>query len=154
MNAIVAEGSGVAVNLAMVGTVEAVTKATIGMADGEGASAKDIAKLLRLDKSAARRRLIAACTEDLIVNLESRRGMPGKNRTTGQKIEPMAILPATADLAERYSADFSDTPPESVPPCHREEISQSVLGEYGGEPGGKRWHGGNRWQTALPPVCH
>jgi hypothetical protein len=153
MNAIVAEGSGVAVNPAMVETVEAVTKATIGMADGEGASAKDIAKLLKLDKSAARRRLITACTEDLIVNLESRRGMPGKYRTTGQKIEPMAILPATADLAKGYSAKFADTSPEPVPPCHREEIPQSILIENGGKPGGKpvaggdgRWHG---WQPVA-----
>jgi hypothetical protein len=71
MNAIVAEGSGVAVNPAMTETIEAVSKATIGMADNEGARPKDIAKLLKLDRSAAYRRLSAACDEGYTVNLEA-----------------------------------------------------------------------------------
>ena len=157
MNAIVAEGSGVAVNPAMVETIAAVTEATIGMAEG-GASAKDIAKLLKLDKSAARRRLIGACNEDLVVNLETRRGIPGKYRTTGQKAEQIAILPKTADLAAQF---FSHTPLKPVPPCHREEIPQSVLErkrwQARWQAGGRGQPGGpvaSRWQTALPPISH
>jgi hypothetical protein len=88
---------------------------------------------LKLDKSAAWRRLSAACDEGYIVNLEQRRGMPGKYRAhASQKIEPMAILPTTADLVERFtSMSLTQSAPESVQPCTREKIPESVLGDNG-----------------------
>jgi hypothetical protein len=117
MNSIIAESSGVAINPAITETIEAVTKATIGMTEAEGANAKDIAKLLKLDRSATWRRLTAACDDGYVVNLEQRRGMPGKYRGTGQKVEPVVILPAAPKLAER----FNDTQYVSIPqnPCNR-----------------------------------
>ena len=54
INSILSEGAGIAVNPAMVETIAAVEKATAALPVGEGASAQDIGKLLKLDKSAAR----------------------------------------------------------------------------------------------------
>jgi hypothetical protein len=75
MNAIIAESAGVAINPAIIETIDAVTTATIGMTEAEGANAKDIAKLLKLDRSATWRRLTGACTDGYVCNLEQRRGM-------------------------------------------------------------------------------
>jgi hypothetical protein len=142
MNAIIAEGSGVAVNAAMTETIDAVVKATANLNEAEGANAHDIARFLKLDKSAARRRLLAARDEGFVVNLEQRRGMPGKYRATGQKIEPVNILPLAADLAERFKHSLSDTPQKPVPPCHREEKADILLRDNGGKAGGKPVDGG------------
>jgi hypothetical protein len=118
---IVAQGSGVAVSAAMMETIAAVAKATAGMP--EGADAKAIAKLLKLDRSATWRRLSVACDDGYIVNMEQRRRMPGKYRVTGQEAEPVEILPKAEDL----SAKFAHTPPESVHSCNRDEIADISL---------------------------
>jgi hypothetical protein len=132
MNAIIAEGSGVAVSPAITETIDAIGKATIGMAEGEGANAKDIAKLLKLDRTAAWRRLSAACHDGYVVNLEQRRGMPGKYRTTAQKPEPVPVLPAAPELAERFNTtQCPDTPLKSTQPCNRDEIADVSLGDNG-----------------------
>jgi hypothetical protein len=135
MNAIVSQGSGVAVNSAMTGTIEAVAKATAGMPKEEGADAKVIAKLLKLDRSATWRRLSVARGDGYIVNMEQRRGMPGKYRVSaGQEVELIEILPKAEKLAQR-----AHTPPESVQPCNREELTDTVLGD-------------NACKTACKPV--
>ena len=120
---IVAQGSGVAVSAAMMETIAAVAKATAGMPKEEGADAKVIAKLLKLDRSATWRRLSVACDDGYIVNMEQRRRMPGKYRVTGQEAEPVEILPKAEDL----SAKFAHTPPESVHSCNRDEIADISL---------------------------
>ena len=150
LDAILAEGSGVAVNPAMTETIAAVTKATANLGEAEGASAQDIARLLKLDKSAARRRLLSARDEGFIVNLEQRKGMPGKYRAT--KVEPVAILPTTRALQECFP---SDTPLKPVPPCHRDGIADISQKDNGGTDGGKPvdgGSGGNRLATALATV--
>jgi hypothetical protein len=126
MNAIIAEGSGAAINPAITETIDAVVKATISMTEAGGANAKDIAKLLKLDRSAAWRRLSAACDEGYIVNLEQRQRMPGKYRASGQKVEPVNILPAAVKLAEKYS---SHTPLKSAHSCNRDGIADISLGD-------------------------
>jgi hypothetical protein len=135
MAGIIAEGSGVDVNKAIIETIDAVTKATAALGVGEGASAQEVAKILKLDKSAAWRRLSAAHHEGFIINLEVRKGMPGKYRATGQTVEPVDILPATAELAECYANGCSvpapDTPKKPVQPCNRDEIAEAVLGDNG-----------------------
>jgi hypothetical protein len=80
MIGILAAGSGVAISKSMTQTIEAVQAATAGMAETEGASAQDVAVKLRLDKSAAWRRLNSARQDGFVANLEQRRGMPGKYR--------------------------------------------------------------------------
>src|SRR5262249_34493419 len=58
MNDLLAESSGVSIKPAMVETIKAVTLATIQMKSDEGATAQAVSKILKLDKSAARRRLL------------------------------------------------------------------------------------------------
>jgi hypothetical protein len=160
MNAILAEGAGVAVNPAMTETIAAVEKAATTLSQGEGASAQDIGKLLKLDKSAARRRLIKAREDGFIVNLEVRKGMPGKYRATQQKVEPLNILPTVEELSKEFEKrDLSQSPPESLPPCHREEIDKAAHEDNGGKDGGKpvasggdRWHGGKPVANGLATV--
>jgi hypothetical protein len=150
MNAIIAEGSGVAVNAAMTETIDAVIAATASLGEAEGANAQDIARFLKLDKSAARRRLLAARDEGFVANLEQRRGMPGKYRATGQKVEPVNILPLAADLAKH---SLSDAPQKPVPPCHREEKADILLRDNGGNAGGKPVDGGAAGGSGGNPVA-
>jgi hypothetical protein len=150
MNATLSEGAGIAVNPAMVETIEAVEQATAALPIGEGASAQDIGKILKLDKSAARRRLIKARDEGFVVNLEVRKGIQGQYRATQQEVELLSILPSAEELREEHEKNTRrHSPPESMPPCHREEKPlaehQDDGGKDGGKPvasGGDGWHGG------------
>jgi hypothetical protein len=120
MHAILAEGSGVAVKQTMAETIAAIERTTVGMSDVDGASAQDIAKELKLDVSATWRRLSAARNDGFVVNLEVRRRMPGKYRTTPQaaKIGPNAdILPTPEQLDTRTQA----TPPKTAQTCKPDE---------------------------------
>ena len=112
MNPILAEGSGVKVKKAMLETIKAVEQATAGLNDeAEGASAQEIAKALRLDKSAAWRRLSAARNDGFVVNLEQRRGMPGKYRSVRTKIEPeIDILPSPEQLTQTHLSQTPQNP--------------------------------------------
>jgi hypothetical protein len=87
------------------------------MAGDEGATAQAIGKVLRLDKSAAWRRLNAAQTEGFIRNLEVRRGQPGRYRATGQEVEAAVILPSPAELEASPPAPLS----KMGQPCNRTE---------------------------------
>ena len=138
MNSILSEGAGIAVNQAMVETIAAVEKATAALPVGEGASAQDIGKLLKLDKSAARRRLIKARDDGFVVNLEVRKGMQGKYRSTQQEVELLSILPSAKELREKHEQHpRRHTPPDSLPPCHREEKPLTEHKDDGGKDGGK-----------------
>jgi len=120
MNALIAESSGVAVKPGLRQTIEAVRFATEGLPSEDGANAQAIGKHLKLDKSAARRRLLAAVSEGFVKNLETRRGQPGRYQLTGQKIEIAEMLP----------------PPESLPPCHRTGKGQAIEMHSGCAAGG------------------
>jgi hypothetical protein len=119
MNALVAQSSGVAVRPELQQTIEAVAAETANMPDDKGTSAQAIGARLRLDKSSARRRLLAAVNEGFITNLETRRGQAGRYRITGMKLEPAEMLPL----------------PDSLPPCHRKGKTQ-VIEILGGCAGG------------------
>lgn len=100
MNALIAESSGAGIRPGLQETMEAVTLATEGLPSTDGATAQAVGKILKLDKSTARRRLVAAAHEGLIVNLEIRRGQPGRYRATGQKIEVEEVIPDPSTLSE------------------------------------------------------
>jgi 5S rRNA maturation endonuclease (ribonuclease M5) len=134
MHAILAEGAGVAVSKMTAETIAAVEQATINLSDEQGATGQDISKVLKLDRSTAIRRLSAARSEGFVVNLEVRRGMPGKYRTTDQaaKIEPdMDILPDPEEL-EAYT--LSQSPPKTAQPCNREEKADTDQEDNGCKP--------------------
>jgi hypothetical protein len=160
MASILAEGAGVAVNPAMVETIDAVNLATAAMLNDTGATAQDIGKILRLDKSAARRRLIKAKDEGYVTNLETRRMMQGKYRVTQQAVEKLGILPTPEELLEKHDHLHPRSHPrKTAPPCHREEKALTEHQDDRWQAGGKQVAtvattvaGGKRLATALPPV--
>jgi hypothetical protein len=102
MAGIVAEASGAGIQKEVQQTIDAVATATADLAADEGATADKIAKLLRLDRSSAWRRLRKAALEGFIVNLETRRGQPGRYRVTSQEVELEDLLPSPEALADPY----------------------------------------------------
>ena len=151
MNALLAESSGVAVNSAIVETIQAVKQATGTLANDEGATAQDIGKQLKLDKSAARRRLLSAQGEGFVLNLEQRKWQPGRYRATDQKIETAEMLP-TLDKLQQHLTRRSPLKP--VPPCHRTANAEHFHEDNGGK---SRWRwqsGGNHRGGACHQFCH
>jgi hypothetical protein len=125
MIGILATGSGVAMSKAMAETIEAVRAAVAGMAEADGASAQDVALKLKLDKSAAWRRLTAARQEGFVANLEQRKGMPGKYRVTSEKVAEQILLPSIEKVQDRLAAPPSgSTPSETVQPCNPERKAE------------------------------
>jgi predicted transcriptional regulator len=100
MGSIVAEASGAGIEKEVQETIDAVTSATASLASDEGATADKIAKLLRLDRSSAWRRLNKAMFKGFIVNLETRRGQPGRYRVTNQEVEVEELLPSQKALVD------------------------------------------------------
>ncbi|MGI8853620.1 MAG: hypothetical protein ACR2GC_10105 [Methyloceanibacter sp.] len=98
MNALIAESSGVAVRPVLQETIAAVESVTAGMSIDEGASPQAVASILKIGRSAAHRRLRAAISDGFIVNLETRHRQPGRYRLTGQKIEPVQVMPSPAEV--------------------------------------------------------
>jgi hypothetical protein len=129
MNDLLAESSGVAVHPAMNQTIDAVRQACLTSTVG-GASALAVGQILKLDKSAARRRLLAAQADGFVVNLEDRRGQPGRYSVTGQKVEVAEMLPPVDRLTR---AHLAATPSKSAPPCHRSTKIEDVLEDSGGK---------------------
>ena len=64
------------------------------MAIDDGATADNVAKRLRLERSSAWRRLNKAVFKGFIVNLETRHRQPGRYRLTDQEVEAEELLPA------------------------------------------------------------
>jgi hypothetical protein len=95
---IVAEASGTSIEKEIQETINAVASVTATLAPDEGATADKVAKILRLDKSSAWRRLNKTVFKGYIVNLETRRGQPGRYRVTSQEIEAEELLPSLEAL--------------------------------------------------------
>jgi hypothetical protein len=127
MNDLLAEGSGLAVHQAMAETVAAVRRLTATLETLEGASGLEVARALKLDKSAAWRRLNAAKGEGYLINLEQRRGMPGKYRVGDEEIQPVAVLPTEAELRDARARSLA----EIAKTCNRDEIPQTFQVDTG-----------------------
>ena len=94
MGGIMSEASGVGIEPQLQQTIDAVKLTTATKSRDEGATAFEIATQLKLDKSAAWRRLGVAMNKGYVANLETRRGQPGKYRVTDQEIIPEPLLPS------------------------------------------------------------
>ena len=105
---IMAEASGVAVKTEVQETIAAVKIATAdpSMPKDDGATAYEVAKILHLDKSSGLRRLRVAAEKGFVVNMETRRGQPGKYRVTDQEVEHEPLLPLPIEI--RASAEIRD----------------------------------------------
>jgi phage/plasmid primase-like uncharacterized protein len=99
MNEVLATSVEVRVRDAIVDTIEAV-EACEGHNSTVGASVRMIAERLRIDRSAAWRRVNAAVDGGYLINLETRRGQPGQYRTTGERMPNVDILPTVEVLRE------------------------------------------------------
>jgi hypothetical protein len=100
---IVAEASGTSISKEVQETIDAVGKATASLGPEEGATADKIAKILKLDTSAAWRRLRVAMNKGFVVNVETRHRQPGRYRMTSQEVEAEPILPSPEAISERMA---------------------------------------------------
>jgi hypothetical protein len=102
---VTAEGAGIAVSDELKETLDAVRILTAdpNMPPDDGATAFEVGKRLKLDKSTALRRLRVAMDKGFVVNLQQRRGQPGRYRLTEQDIEVEELLP-TADQVRAMEA--------------------------------------------------
>ncbi len=155
MHGLLQETAEVAIKKTVVQTIEAVNKLTEDMPKEQGTTAKAVGKELKLDRSAARRRLLAGQDEGFIINLEEKRGRPGRYRTTDETREEEVMLPTVEGLKTL----FSPTPPKSLPPCHQEQLGHTDQRDNGGKSGGKTVGnlnadatGGTVVAQGLPPV--
>jgi hypothetical protein len=98
---VVAEGVAATVSPTMRETVLAVQLLTQGdeAPHPDGAMAQHVAHELRLDKSAARRRLLAASNAGYVTNAEDRRGKPGRWLPGEPLPAAVAVLPPCHQLA-------------------------------------------------------
>ena len=116
---IAAEGAGIAASPELVETIGAVQIITAdkNMPEDDGATAFEVGRRLKLDKSTALRRLRVAMEKGFVVNLEQRKGQPGKYRLTDQEVEAEKLLPSIEEI-RRWSPP-SATPPKSAQPRNR-----------------------------------
>jgi hypothetical protein len=124
MGGIVAEAAGVGMSRELIQTIEAVEEATKGLSVDEGATADKVAKLLKLDKSAGWRRLKVAINGGHVVNLETRRGQPGRYRLTQQEVEVTTLFPSPEEIFH----PGAHTTAQSRNPTEKTEAGQDVSG--------------------------
>jgi hypothetical protein len=107
-------------------TVDAVRQITADR--DEGATVMEVAAKLRLDRSAAQRRLYAAQHAGLLLNSESRKGHPNAYRLTGQTITAAGMLPTAEALSEYMTSRPLRNPLHSCTPHDfLEELQEDTL---------------------------
>jgi hypothetical protein len=113
MTDLLAEGSELKVPKAVMETIEAVNsiaeekgdswdRLRKSNPDAGGAIVRDVARRLRLDRSAALRRLWVAIDAGYVVNLETRRGHTGRYESIGGKPFDGVMLPSADDLYDKH----------------------------------------------------
>jgi hypothetical protein len=108
-----------------------------------------IAQLLRLDNSAARRRLLKALSLGLIVNHETKRGQPGRYRVVDQVERAGDILPIPEELMM-----LVQHPRKTVPSCHWNQKPIREQDDSGGKTGGKPVTVGDPTAAGGKMSCH
>jgi predicted transcriptional regulator len=107
MSDIMAETSELKVKKTLLETVEAV-RAIQPIAQEEGVTAQAVGKKLKLDKSAALRRLQSAQREGLIKNLTTRQFQPGSYRTVDVESDTRELLPTVEELSDAWCEKVAD----------------------------------------------
>jgi hypothetical protein len=126
-------------------TVEAARR-LLEDADGEPITTAAVARELRLDKSAALRRVRAAIDRGHLKNLEDRKGRPARIVLGDPIAGEVEVLPSPERLADQAEgcrvagkSGGRDTPPPPAPdPGADEDASPSKNGLQKGDPGGRR----------------
>jgi hypothetical protein len=125
---VIAEAVAATVSPTMRETVLAVELLTQGATAPQpgGAMAQHVAKELRLDKSAARRRLLAASSAGYVTNAEEKRGKPGRWLPGDPLPEAVVVLPPCHQLATVLEGQPAGQPPDTG-------SGGTVAGESAGE---------------------
>jgi hypothetical protein len=102
---VLAESAGLALDKKMAETLEAVEKLVKEKPPDEGVTAASVAAELNLDKSAGRRRVTKALVAGYLVNLEQRKGRPGRYRLADEEsVTSEEAMPDAASLQVLYDA--------------------------------------------------
>ena len=117
MHDLLAEASEVKIKDTIIEAIEVVSKLTTNLAPDDGTTAKAVGQLLKLDKSTASRRLRNAEDGGFIINLETRKGRPGRYRTTNESIDVEQMLPTPEALK---NSSFMD-PLQPLQPATKRE---------------------------------
>ncbi|RIK45856.1 MAG: hypothetical protein DCC58_05100 [Chloroflexi bacterium] len=113
---VIAEGVEATVPATMRETVTAVRR----LADEHeaGVPIAAIARVLRLDRSAASRRLTAAADRGYVKNIEDKRGRPARYVTGDPLPDELVILPAVEDVRAVYPPEHTCTPAHPARSAH------------------------------------
>jgi hypothetical protein len=88
-------------------SVREVVEVVGAIGSSEGVTASSVAERLGLDKSAGRRRLLDARERGYVVNLEERRGRPGRYVLGDPMPEDVEVLPPATDLPQETAGQPS-----------------------------------------------
>jgi hypothetical protein len=150
MHDLLAETSEVKIKETVIETINAVSELTKGMDATDGTTAKAVGKKLKLDKSAAYRRLAAAEDGGFVVNLEDKRGRPGKYRTTGEQVEAIEMMPTV----EALKIHFHDNPHATTQPDNQDGFSPANQSDSGGKPARNQGCNQSLSQVVASAVAH
>jgi hypothetical protein len=115
---LVAEGVDATVSATVRATVKVVAN-LVDDEDGSSVSLGPIAEELKLDKSAASRRLRTAIGKGFVKNLEDRKGRPGRYVVGDPMPDDVVVLPTPEEVLQCCSAVGGDTHPP--PPLEDDE---------------------------------
>jgi phage/plasmid primase-like uncharacterized protein len=149
MHDLLAETSEVKIKDSIVETINAVSELTKDLASDDGASAKSVSRLLKLDKSTASRRLRSAEDGGFVTNLETRKGRPGRYRTTDESIDVEQMLP-TPEALKSSSVVGPLQPPQPATKRENDLAAQRDSGcNSGCTPLATTKNGGNPGKTEV-----
>ncbi len=149
MHGLLQETSEVKIKETTVETITAVTQATVGMGSEDGATGQAVAKVLKLDRSAALRRLRVAQDDGFVVNLETRRGRAGRYRTTDQKVEAETMLPTPETLTSSHLNH-----PETAATLQPQSKDSNIQASYGLHDGLQPVPASSQPATVEQPGCN
>jgi len=119
---LIADGVGATVPTTVRETVEAVSKQDTG----EGATVKAVGESLKLDRSAAQRRIQSARERGYIVNLEEKRGKPGRYAVGDPLPEEIDLLPLSLPEGVQHTPSKDDTSMHSLNAEQTNTLSDGV----------------------------
>lgn len=149
MHDVIAVGVDAQVTETMRATIDAVARLSTNLTGDQGVTATAVGKHLRVDKSVALRRLTAVVHRGYIVNLEQRRGQPGKYRLTAERPDDADVLP-TPERVKQVVQEFVAQP---VQPRNPEAELEGVPGVDGDLPAPQPPGHQERVQVDCMPVA-
>lgn len=119
---LIAQGVGATVSETIRETVTVVTEKD----KGEGVTVKTVSDALKLDRSAAQRRIQSARERGYIVNLEEKRGKPGRYAVGDPLPEEIDLLPLSLPEGVQHTPSKDDTSMHSLNAEQTNTLSEGV----------------------------